>query len=219
MLLAILAVTTGVSTTQPMDGSTPETMRVLLPAWMLGQIIMIAVSAAVGAVCFRHGLNRGMGLTTRRWWWDLARSIVGFFVVIPGVLLLMLGTIMLLQVVRPEWIKLHSILTFLPQAAPIWRVVAVVTAVVLAPVAEEMFFRGLLQSMLKRRLHGRAWVAILIASAVFAIAHINQPQAIPSLFLLSVALGYNYERTGRLTGPILMHAIFNGVMIFYLAKG
>ena len=73
-----------------------------------------------------------------------------------------------------------------------------------------MFFRGIVQSMLRRWTRG-VWPAVLASSALFAAFHINQPQAIPSLFALAVALGYSYERTGRLFAPILAHALFNAV--------
>jgi ABC-2 type transport system permease protein len=55
------------------------------------------------------------------------------------------------------------------------------------------------------------WPAIVATSAIFALMHggIAQPHAIPALFTLSLALGWVYERTGRLTAPIVMHALFN----------
>ena len=94
----------------------------------------------------------------------------------------------------------------------VWRVLVIFAAVVLAPLAEEIFFRGLLQSMLRRYL-GHAWGGILITSAFFAIVHVPHYDTMPALFVLSVVLGYNYERCGRLYAPILIHVIFNGESI------
>ncbi|MFZ9024246.1 MAG: type II CAAX prenyl endopeptidase Rce1 family protein [Anaerohalosphaeraceae bacterium] len=45
----------------------------------------------------------------------------------------------------------------------------------------------------------------------FAILH--TPTHIPALFILSVGLGYAYERSGSLLRPILMHIFFNGLSI------
>jgi membrane protease YdiL (CAAX protease family) len=51
------------------------------------------------------------------------------------------------------------------------------------------------------------WVAIIITSLVFAVIH--PLWTAPLIFLLSVCLGYAYERTGSLWVPIVMHAMFN----------
>jgi hypothetical protein len=105
-------------------------------------------------------------------------------------------------------------------AGAVWIVVATVSAVVLAPLAEEIFFRGLLQSSLKRYFRN-PWPAVLITSLVFALVHWqHEAQATPSLLVLGVVLGYNYERTARLGGPILIHALFNAfVMTNTLLQG
>ena len=88
----------------------------------------------------------------------------------------------------------------------------------LAPIAEELFYRGLMQSMLRR--YGlRPWMAILATSAVFAVSHWPHYQDMPALFVLAVALGYNYERTGRLIAPIVLHAAFNGVTLWATLAG
>ena len=81
-------------------------------------------------------------------------------------------------------------------------------AVVVAPLAEEFFFRGILQNVIGN-LTGRRWVAIVGASAVFAGVHVAQPYALPALFFLGVILGFAYERTGMILVPVAIHAAFN----------
>lgn len=52
------------------------------------------------------------------------------------------------------------------------------------------------------------WMAIIIASLIFASIH--RPASIqPPIFLLALALGYVYERTGNLWSCIFMHMLFN----------
>jgi membrane protease YdiL (CAAX protease family) len=51
------------------------------------------------------------------------------------------------------------------------------------------------------------WLAVIITSIVFAIIH--PLWTAPMIFLLSLCLGYAYERTGSLWVPIIMHAMFN----------
>lgn len=81
-------------------------------------------------------------------------------------------------------------------------------AALLAPLAEELFFRGLLQTFLGHLLRDR-WRAIVVTSIVFGAIHFPQPHAVLALAALSVLIGYAYERTGSILPPILIHALFN----------
>lgn len=104
----------------------------------------------------------------------------------------------------------HSTISALRDPAqPIFMVAGLwISAVLLAPVAEELFFRGLLQTVVVNITRSR-WAAISIASLAFALVHLQQPYAMPALGLLSVLLGFAYERTGSLLPPIAIHALFN----------
>jgi membrane protease YdiL (CAAX protease family) len=48
---------------------------------------------------------------------------------------------------------------------------------------------------------------VLITSLVFSLVHPGWMR--PMIFLLSICLGYAYERTGNLWVPIVLHASFN----------
>ncbi len=91
-------------------------------------------------------------------------------------------------------------------------------AALLAPVAEEMFFRGLLQTFLVR-LSGRRWFAIGVASLAFGGVHVEQAYAVPALAVLGVIMGFAYERTGSLVPPIAIHALFNLKTLLWDAAG
>lgn len=175
----------------------------------IGYAIMIALSILVAAQTFRFGPIRGMGLSARHWIYDSGRALVAYLAVIP-VCWALLRTMRL--ILPPQYVQYHQMLIALTEFTPAWRMAVVFVTVILAPVAEELFFRGLLQSMFRRYL-GNAWGSILITSALFAIVHVPHYDTMPALFLLSVVLGYNYERCGRLYAPILIHVIFNGESI------
>ena len=108
--------------------------------------------------------------------------------------------------------KPHAMLLEAKAATLPWRIVVIASVVVMAPLLEEVFFRGLLQSLL-RRYFGRPWAAVLITAALFALIHAEYPHTWPALFALAVAMGYNYERCGRLYPSILIHALFNAVFV------
>jgi membrane protease YdiL (CAAX protease family) len=53
------------------------------------------------------------------------------------------------------------------------------------------------------------WLSVILTSTLFALVH--PAWSIPPIFVLSLCLGYAYERTGNVWTNITMHAVFNGV--------
>jgi membrane protease YdiL (CAAX protease family) len=94
-------------------------------------------------------------------------------------------------------------------------VLAILLAVVLAPITEEIVFRGVLFRALTDRVG--MWAAAALSSAVFAVIHFevlfSQPLALVGLFTVGMALAIAYHRTGSLLVPIVGHAVFNGVSV------
>ena len=171
---------------------------------------ILALSLVAAAKLFAGGL-RGCGLTMRFWRADTVRAAAAWIISLPVCFGLLLLTIWLIRAVAPEHadklIQPHGMLEVLERVSTPWRVGVFISAVVLAPIGEELLFRGLVQSSI-RQYTQRPWLAVGIASALFAIAH-GEQHGWPALMALSMIMGYNYERTGRLTSPILIHALFN----------
>jgi len=82
-----------------------------------------------------------------------------------------------------------------------------------APLVEELFFRGLLQRSLRRRL-GPVWAVVLSALA-FGLAHMELIQ-LPALVAFGLVLGIMAQRTGRLGPGIFAHMAFNAVTLVVL---
>lgn len=86
--------------------------------------------------------------------------------------------------------------------------------VILAPLTEEILFRGIIYRFLKGKI-GPLFGA-MISAFIFALAHTNLFSFIP-LFVLGLLLTLSYEHSGNITVPILFHAFFNtNSMIFIL---
>jgi len=182
---------------------------VVIPVTIASQLACLAVSIALAARTFRHGLRRGLGLSMRHWIYDTARGIIAYFTVIP----FCLGLFWIVHFLAPLTEQdVHRLLRLLPTVPVPWRVVMVLQAVILAPLVEEVFFRGLLQSLFRKHLRS-PWVAILLTSLCFALIHWPYWKSMPSLGVLAIALGYNYERCGRIWPVVLTHALFNAVNI------
>lgn len=86
------------------------------------------------------------------------------------------------------------------------RAALAVVAVVLAPIAEELLFRGILYPAIKRG--GFPRLALWGTSLLFALIHVNAATFVP-LLLFALLLALLYERTGNLLAPLTAHALFN----------
>lgn len=86
---------------------------------------------------------------------------------------------------------------------------------ILAPLAEEIVFRGaILRTLLDMVSKKNHWVAIFISAAVFGLIHGNKAQFINAL-LMGLLLGWMYYRTKSLVPGILMHWV-NNTMAYVL---
>jgi len=82
-----------------------------------------------------------------------------------------------------------------------------------APVVEELFFRGLLQRSLLRRV--APVLAVAISALVFGVTHFQLLQ-FPALVAFGAILGFLALRTGRLGPSIVAHMAFNAVTVIAL---
>ncbi len=92
-------------------------------------------------------------------------------------------------------------------------ILAFISLVIVAPVAEEVLFRGYLFGKLRK--HASAWVAILVTSLLFAFVHFQWNVAL-DVFALSIILCLLRIVSGSLWAPILLHMIKNGVAFYFL---
>lgn len=92
----------------------------------------------------------------------------------------------------------------------------VTVACVLAPMNEELLFRGAIFRFLRQRFH-RA-VALTFSAVFFGAMHGNWAGAAP-LAVLGIVLALAYERTGDIRVPIIAHALFNLNTILVLLAG
>lgn len=95
-------------------------------------------------------------------------------------------------------------------------IVMIITAVIMAPIFEEIIFRGIIQKGLMNK-GVEPWKAILLSSILFGIIHANPWQFVGAT-LLGFVLGLVYYKTKSLLLPMLLHGFNNlcsSVLIFY----
>ena len=145
-----------------------------------------------------------------RWWWLLlaagltivllpVRGIIGVIVqqLLGGGLEAMQSRVDLLLGTELSWPRFFLTL---------------VGAGLLAPAAEELFFRGFLYTALRQRLGIAA--AAAISSLIFAVGHIDALGVVAASFIMGLALALAYEYTRSLWTAIAIHAFNNTLAVF-----
>lgn len=189
-------------------------MRDALATWVGLAMVHIPIAAVVLYLAATRGGLRELGLLPRTPWRDILHG--------AGVALVAMGLVvgaqaagmaaaMLFQQEQP--VTGHQMLTALRSTDdPLPRVLFILSAVVAAPILEEIIFRGLIQTCLLHMLGpARRWAVVLVASLIFTVVHVDAVWAfaLPGIFVLSVVMGAAYERTGSLLVPMAIHFAFN----------
>ncbi|MBX3356313.1 MAG: CPBP family intramembrane metalloprotease [Phycisphaeraceae bacterium] len=159
-------------------------------------------------------------------WWSLAGGVFGLFVAWPLVQFASMAGATLQSILGAGSapVVAHETLRKMEQGGFSFETaLLVIGAVVIAPVVEEVLYRGVLQQTL-RRAGASARGAILITTTLFTIMHLGDGAidqesawtALPALFVLGLLFGVLYERSGRLAAPIAAHALFNLVNVLVM---
>ena len=88
------------------------------------------------------------------------------------------------------------------------------TISVIAPLLEEVMFRGAIQGDMLRKVRN-PWLAIIISALIFGIFHMNPVQIVYAT-LLGIVLGWIYYRTGSLMSVILGHVLNNTIATIFM---
>jgi membrane protease YdiL (CAAX protease family) len=97
--------------------------------------------------------------------------------------------------------------------APWMQVYLLALAIGIAPIFEELLFRGVGIPLIARRLG--TGPAVVLTSLAFAGLHFHVPSLVP-LFVISAGFSVAYLHSGSIVVPIVMHSIFNGINIAML---
>jgi membrane protease YdiL (CAAX protease family) len=146
-------------------------------------------------------------------WWTEVRSSVGFGIVLYPAMVFLVGLVLtlILGLISGESVEAPEQVPSRPSTVA--AIVTVVYAIVIAPLHEELFFRGALFRAVRDR-HGL--VSGLLASGVgFGLIHFLDAEWQDALLLIGVmffngiALAWWYERRGTIVAPLLAHMTFN----------
>ncbi len=162
-----------------------------------------------------HGIGwaEAFGFNSPRQGWTLLVAFVVTIVVLPVIRFLGELSIVLMTFLRLEPVAQQTVTT-LQQTTDIGpQIYMAIMAVGIAPVAEEMLFRGILYPFVKRHTGGIR--ACLLLSLLFGAVHFTLMAFVPLTFL-AIALTWLYEKTNNLVAPMLVHSLFNLTNFFWL---
>jgi membrane protease YdiL (CAAX protease family) len=206
----VVSLIAGLFVIDPDHPSDPGTLIVLITTQnfaIIAWLTMVARRKGSGS------LRRDFGLTLRPARGAWYENIPWFFAGI-GLQLAALLPIGLLNTLYGHTAKQDVVKS--ADAALGWQIPVIALAiVVLAPVTEELLFRGVLLRSLMRKISPDA--AVFVSACVFGLVHVvGDPTvgslvALPAIILLGVVSGYQAAKTGNLSRSILLHMGFNAL--------
>jgi membrane protease YdiL (CAAX protease family) len=182
----------------------------------IGAVVTMAAMMFLAHVHFARRL-KGFGLNIRTIAKDFVMAIVNLLVAWPIMMAAITMTMLFAKLFSGQDYQMqrHQQLEMITEYSQLQlRIMIVFVAVVIAPLLEEMLFRGFVQTTIRSFLNTKnsAWPAIAASSVFFAIMHADAGHW-PALFILGVCLGYSYEKSGSLFRPIFIHLFFNAYSV------
>jgi membrane protease YdiL (CAAX protease family) len=173
----------------------------------------LAFQGAILALAWRflreHQTNWTAGFGLRRSLWKAVGLGIGMVALfLPLAWGLQIGSIKIMESFGLKYSEQLALIA-LRNSGSVGQFIALgVITILLAPVAEEILFRGVLYPAAKQFGYPRA--ALWGTSALFATIHFSLAIFVP-LLLLAALLVWLYEKTDNLLAPIAAHVAFNAV--------
>lgn len=175
--------------------------------YLLSLIIVLSVPWLLRR---RQTNKQELGLQRLLNWKDIALAPAGFVVYMVGSVVLLAMATALVPSLDVDQVQQNGFEGITQQYQ---YILAFVTLVVIAPLAEEVLFRGYLYGKIRTKIP--LWAAIVLVSVLFAAIHGQWNVAI-DVFALSVVLCILRELTGSIWSGILLHMLKNGVAFYFL---
>ncbi len=176
-----------------------------------GSILVIVVLWSIRS---KLSWTRAMGAAQMGWLKGAGTGVLAYLSALP---LLFLGAVMyhlFLKAVGYEADIQDAVRLFAELERDWLYFYFIFMAVFLAPLAEEILFRGVLFPAFARPLGWKA--SMLVTSALFAFMHMHVGSFVP-LMILSIVLTLSYVYTRTVWTPIWVHILFNGLNLWAVA--
>lgn len=162
----------------------------------------------------RKGISivQSLGFSSPGIWGRIGLGAGTYLAFVPALVVLLFASLLLCKVfgIEPQSHELVDILT--RERSPLRLVFLGALTMLLGPLVEEVVFRGVVYSAMRKRMG--VYGAAAASSLIFAIAHANAAQTLP-IFGMGMVLAVLYEHTGSLVASITFH-VMNNALAFAL---
>lgn len=212
MAAALLGV--GKATSQPSDVPLPQTILI-----GYGTSLVTTAALVIGDLVYRPGALQKLGLTRRRIgkgiWWGVRAAVI----IVPIVFTFNYLTELFWQAVHYSHESAHPLLRLYGESTRFEQAAIIVLAAIVAPIGEELLFRGHLQVAMTRSFSklpagAAATLGIIGASLVFTLFH-GELWMMPPLMVLSLLMGAVFHWTQNVVASIAIHVCFNCASLTY----
>lgn len=180
---------------------------------MTGLVMSIIFTLSVYLVALKpHGLGWdavGLRSFSKSYWkWILVWMIV---LIVSSVLLVVMMDILGIGIDNSKTDSLKEQVTWFT------FLIAFLSASVISPIYEEIFYRGFLYKWIRSKWGVGA--GLLVSSLIFTVVHIPTYNTLPVNFLSGLILAWTYEKSGSIVPAIMIHGVFNGIAVVLTVVG
>lgn len=175
-----------------------------------GVLVWVALFLRKSNISWREAFGLRPASRVRAVAWGLAAGIL----FVPAAWLLQLVSQFVMELMKLKLVAQAAVDEVQNSARSVpEKILFAAFALLLAPLVEEIIFRGILYPAIKQTGHPR--LALWLTSIIFGVMHFNLVSLMP-LVVFGAFLALLYEATGSLLTPIATHAMFNSVNYIYL---
>lgn len=187
----------------------------------LGYVLGLALALGVPAILWKKRIDwKTIGIGRSLSWSDIGLGILGFLpYILVSAAIVWVGT-ELLHVIDPD---VGQDIPFQDLSGQLEYLVAFLTLVVMAPLAEELLFRGYFLGRMSERVN--KWLAVVVTAGVFGLMHllgggenglVLQWGAAADTFAIGLVLGSLRIITGSIWAGVILHALKNAIAYYFL---
>lgn len=183
----------------------------LLSSLLLDLIIFFLLAYWLYINCKQN--FKALGIEKISLWRNIRLGFFSYFAFFPVLFFLVQYSVKFIEHRGVPFTPQPILFFLLMEQNPYILLLAVLFIVLIGPITEELLFRGLLYTSLKKAIG--VYQAMFISAIFFSLLHMNIMGFLPILGL-GLLFAYIYEKTGSLTSAITMHIIHNSFMLSFL---
>jgi membrane protease YdiL (CAAX protease family) len=174
-------------------------------------ILMLGLTLLLAKLLIKRPLRKVLKLKkpNKKVWWMVPATVGGYIV-------LLIFFFAILYLINPQILEQEQdVATALQKIAGLKLMLMAFGVTLLTPIAEELFFRGLLLSLYAKKV--KFLVGVFVGAVLFGLAHLQLNVSVDT-FLFGIALGLLTWQTESIYPAIALHILKNGLALTAILK-